>query len=214
MDALHNLRSEYSGERLDEDQLPDSPFDLFRNWFRRAEEAGEAEPNAMVLSTLRGERPRSRVVLLKGVDRGGFWFFTNYGSAKARELEAAPQAALNFFWPVVHRQVRIEGRVGRLAAEDSDAYFHSRPRGSQIGAWASPQSEVLASRTVLEERFRAFEAEFGEDGEIPRPEGWGGFRLEADLFEFWQGQTSRLHDRIVYRAGSESGGWQRERLAP
>lgn len=214
MDALHDLRSEYSGTRLSEDELPESPFDLFRQWFRQAEAAGEAEPNAMVLSTLRNERPTSRVVLLKGIDRGGFWFFTNYSSAKARELATTPFAALNFFWPTVHRQVRIEGLAERLPAEDSDAYFHSRPRGSRIGAWASPQSEVLASRAELEERVRAVESQFGEEDEIPRPEGWGGFRLQADRFEFWQGQQSRLHDRIVYRGGDDASPWHIERLAP
>ena len=214
MDALHNLRSEYSGQRLDEDQLPDSPFDLFRAWFREAEEAGEAEPNAMVLSTLRNGRPSSRVVLLKGIDRGGFWFFTNYESAKARELLEAPVAALNFFWPKVHRQVRVEGSVRRLPPEDSDTYFHSRPRGSRIGAWASPQSTVLRSREELEQMVQDAEVRFGEEGEIPRPDGWGGFRVEADRFEFWQGQQSRLHDRIVYRDGHEDRGWVRERLAP
>ena len=213
MDALHNLRSEYSGRRLEEGQLPDSPFALFRDWFREAEQAEEAEPNAMVLSTLRGDRPSSRVVLLKGIDRGGFWFFTNYDSAKARELADSPYAALNFFWPTVHRQVRIEGRVDRLPPEDSDAYFRSRPRGSRIGAWASPQSSVLSSRQQLEQTFRDFEERFGE-GEIPRPDGWGGFRVEAERFEFWQGQRSRLHDRIVYRDGREDSDWVRERLAP
>lgn len=214
MDALHDLRSEYSGRRLEEERVPVSPFDLFRQWFQEAETAGEAEPNAMVLSTIRDARPVSRVVLLKGMDQGGFWFFTNYRSAKARELAAAPTAALNFFWPKVHRQVRIEGRVERLPAADSDRYFNSRPRGSRIGAWASPQSEVLPSRDELEERVRQLEAQYGEDGEIPRPEDWGGFRVEADRFEFWQGQESRLHDRIVYRDGREGLGWVRERLAP
>jgi pyridoxamine 5'-phosphate oxidase len=197
---------------LDERECARDPFEQFARWFADWQAAAPVEPNAMTLATVDGGgQPSARVVLLKGVDPQGFVFFTNYESRKAGELASAARAGLLFYWDRLHRQVRLEGRVERVSAAESDEYFATRPRGSQVGAWASPQSRPLAARATLEAEVRAVEARFGT-GPIPRPPHWGGFRLRPERFEFWQGRESRLHDRIVYTRSA--GGWSMSRIAP
>lgn len=197
---------------LDERDCAADPFDQFAKWYVEWQASGALEPTAMTLATVDGSgQPSARVVLLKGFDKHGFVFFTNYQSRKGRELAAAPRAALLFYWDRLARQVRVEGSVEQVGAAESDEYFATRPRGSQLGAWASPQSQPLADRAELEARLRQVEAEAG-GAPVPRPPHWGGFRLKPARFEFWQGRESRLHDRIVYaRAGQ---GWTRARIAP
>lgn len=207
-----SLRKEYTRFGLDEAGVTPDPFVQFREWFKNAAAADLPEPNAMTLATATADgKPSARIVLLKGYDGRGFEFYTNYEGRKARDLESNPACALLFYWGELERQVRIEGRASRLSSEESDAYFASRPRGSRLGAWASEQSRPVTDRTVLEERVRELEAEY-TDREIPRPSFWGGYRVEPDTFEFWQGRESRLHDRISYRR--ENGVWGLERLQP
>ena len=211
MDASR-LRQEYTHAGLDEGDLDPDPIVQFHEWFEKVLEANLHEPNAMTLATASREgRPSARVVLLKGYDERGFVFYTNYEGRKASELEANPLCAILFYWGELERQVRIEGRASRLSAEKSDAYFLSRPRGSRLGAWASEQSRSVENRSVLEERVKALEAEY-EGREIPRPLFWGGYRVEPEVIEFWQGRENRLHDRLVYRRAE--GGWKIERLQP
>jgi len=206
------LRQEYTHAGLDEGDLDPDPIVQFHEWFEKVLEANLHEPNAMTLATASREgRPSARVVLLKGYDERGFVFYTNYEGRKASELEANPLCAILFYWGELERQVRIEGRASRLSAEKSDAYFLSRPRGSRLGAWASEQSRSVENRSVLEERVKALEAEY-EGREIPRPLFWGGYRVEPEVIEFWQGRENRLHDRLVYRRAE--GGWKIERLQP
>ena len=208
---LADIRTDYKLASLDESDVAASPFAQFDKWFGEAIKAELPEPNAMTLATCDAAgRPSARVVLIKGVDERGMVFFTNYQSHKGQDLAANNRAALLFFWPELERQIRIEGRVETVSAADSDEYYQSRPSLSRIGAWASPQSRTLASRTELEARFAAFSAEHGENP--PRPAHWGGYRVVPAFFEFWQGRRSRLHDRICYRLSDNK--WKLERLAP
>lgn len=209
---VRNIRNDYDKFALDESEVLKDPVLQFEQWFEAAVKAEVSEPNAMALGTSYEGQPSVRIVLLKGFDERGFVYYTNYGSRKAREIQANPQAALTFFWHELHRQVRIEGRIEKVSAEESDDYYASRDRGSRIGAWASPQSQPISSRDELEAWVRETEARFEGLETIPRPEHWGGYRVIPNYVEFWQGRKSRLHDRIVYRL--EEGGWTMERIAP
>lgn len=191
------------------------PLAAFQRWFDAALHSGMAQPDAMVLATVDSEgRPTARAVLLKGADAKGLRFFTNHDSAKARHLAANPMCALTFVWPSIYRQVRITGRAERVPEEESAAYFATRPRGSRLGAWASRQSEVIASREVLDRRWDELEAAYEGSDDIPLPPFWGGYVIVPDAFEFWQGRRDRLHDRLRYVRGLPDGPWQVERLAP
>lgn len=209
---IQNLRQDYRAAELSEADIDKNPIAQFAKWFKDALDAKLYEPNVMTLATagLSG-KPSSRILLLKGFDEDGFVFFTNYNSKKGKDLQENPQAALQFFWPELERQVRIEGIVTKATAEASTAYFHSRPKGSQIGASASPQSTVIPDREILEERVKELTAAYQET-EVPRPEHWGGYVLKPAHIEFWQGRPSRLHDRITYT--SVNGVWTINRLAP
>jgi len=210
---LASIRREYARAALDLEHTDPDPFRQFSRWMEEAQAAGIAEPTAMTVATADREgRPDARVVLLKGVDRGGFVFYTNYRSRKGRELAANPAAALNFWWAELERQVRILGTTVRVDPGESEAYFRSRPRDSQLSAWISPQSEVVAGRAGLEQARAEAEARFAGQ-EVPRPEHWGGVRVMPAEFEFWQGRPGRLHDRIHYTP-APGGAWHRERLAP
>ena len=212
MKDLAELRKSYERAALDESASAAEPLQQFRAWLDQALQAALPEPNAMTLATVgAGGRPSTRVVLIKGVDERGIVWYTNYDSRKGRELAANPHAALQFHWVELERVVRIEGTVAKVSAEESDAYFASRPLDSRIGAWASPQSEVIASRAVLVANAAKVSAQHLLNP--PRPPHWGGFRLAPEVWEFWQGRASRLHDRLRYRRDA-SGGWLRERLAP
>jgi pyridoxamine 5'-phosphate oxidase len=211
-DDISQLRQTYDVAALREADFAADPIDQFQRWMKDALSARILEPNGCALATIRPDgRPTVRTVLLKGVDPRGFVFFTNYQSDKSHELAAFPHACLNFWWDILARQVRIEGRVEQTSPEESDAYFATRPRDSQIGAWVSPQSRVISGRDVLWERWSEFSARFA-GCPVPRPPHWGGWRLIPDLVEFWQGQPSRLHDRLRYRRAGDA--WVLERLAP
>jgi len=209
---IQNLRQDYRAAELSEADIDKNPIAQFAKWFKDALDAKLYEPNVMTLATadLSG-KPSSRILLLKGFDEDGFVFFTNYNSKKGKDLQENPQAAMQFFWPELERQVRIEGMVTKATAEASTAYFHSRPKGSQIGASASPQSTVIPDREILEERVKELTSAYQET-EVPRPEHWGGYVLKPAHIEFWQGRPSRLHDRITYT--SVNGVWTINRLAP
>jgi pyridoxamine 5'-phosphate oxidase len=215
-EILQALRRDYRGATLDEaDVLPDAVAQ-FNVWFEQARNAQVSEPNAMTLATVDEEGwPAARTVLLKGItDEGNFVFFTNYSSAKAEELDSSGKAALKFLWLDLERQIRIQGRVRRIAPEQSTAYFQSRPKGSQIGAWASPQSKSIPNREVLEARVAELEAQYADVDVLPRPEHWGGYEVIPTVIEFWQGRGSRLHDRLRYRRLADGSGWELDRLAP
>jgi pyridoxamine 5'-phosphate oxidase len=212
MTTLADLRKDYARGSLDETSVDADPIRQFEAWFKQALDARLPEPNTMTLATVdaRGY-PSARIVLIKGVDERGFVFFTNYESRKGLDLAANPHASLLFYWIELERQVRVEGTVVKTAADESDAYFNSRPLGSRIGAWASDQSRPIESRALLEAREKSFSERFGEHP--PRPPHWGGYRLVPDTIEFWQGRPSRLHDRILYTRVS-GGDWRISRLSP
>jgi pyridoxamine 5'-phosphate oxidase len=210
--SLADIRREYLGEPLSDAHADRNPMRQFALWFEQVR-ATESDPTAMALATASPEgRPSLRTVLLKGIDDRGYIFFTNYESRKAREMEATGRASLLFFWRSLERQVRIDGVPERISPLESDAYFESRPLDSRLSVYASRQSEVIESRELLEEAFERVRRTYG-DGLVPRPEWWGGYRIVPDEFEFWQGRTSRLHDRLRYLKQPD-GSWRRERLAP
>ncbi|MCF0055407.1 pyridoxamine 5'-phosphate oxidase [Dyadobacter sp. CY356] len=208
---IANIRADYSQKGLHESELDANPLNQFNKWFDEVLKSELSESNAMLLSTVNNGRPTGRIVLLKGVDENGFSFYTNYESKKGQEIEANPQVALTFFWKELERQVRIEGKIEKTSEKDSDDYFAIRPRGSQIGAWVSHQSEVIENREFLEQKQKSFEQEF-EGVNVPRPPHWGGYRVIPDYVEFWQGRPSRLHDRLAYVL--KDGVWVVERLSP
>jgi pyridoxamine 5'-phosphate oxidase len=209
---LRDIRYSYTSGTLEESQAEPNPFKQFEVWMKVALEANLHEPNGMILSTVGPEnRPSSRAVLLRGFDSSDFVFFTNYNSRKGQEIAGNPFACISFWWPTLERQVRIEGRIAKVESAESDEYFTSRPYGSRIGSAASPQSQIIESRSKLEQIVAELEAQYPE--EVPRPEHWGGYRLSPDYLEFWQGRPSRLHDRLTYRLQAD-GSWLMARLAP
>ncbi len=215
LDDLAGLRHEYQSAGLDESGVDPDPFAQFAEWFRAWRDLAVGEPNAMVVATATLDgRPSARTVLLKGLSRSGFVFYTNYGSRKGRDLDENPQATLLFSWHPVGRQVVVEGAVEKTTAAESDAYWATRPRGSRLGAAASPQSAAVADRDELDQRFAALDADYAGI-EIPRPAHWGGYRVVPDRLEFWQGRANRVHDRLEYRRDDLAPkGWRVGRLAP
>ncbi len=212
-DEIRLRRVQYETAGVDISDVDPDPMTQWLRWHRDAFEAGVAEPNAMTLATVdEAGGPDARIVLVRGADAGGFTFFTNYESTKSHQLTTHPVAAATFAWLDLHRQVRVRGTIERVTEAESDEYFATRPRGSQIGAWASPQSQPIGSRAALDALVTTVEQRFGE-GEVPRPPHWGGWRLRPTSWEFWQGRPSRLHDRLAYRPSAD-GDWQILRLAP
>lgn len=210
---IQNLRQDYTAATLSEKETKASPVSQFEQWFNEALAAKLHEPNAMTLATATPNgKPSARIVLLKGFNEHGFIFYTNYLSRKGKEITKNPQGALTFFWGELERQVRIEGTIEKLSKEDSERYFHSRPKGSQIGAVVSPQSQEIDGRETLERKWSELEAEY-EGKEVPKPSFWGGYILNPQLVEFWQGRSSRLHDRILYKKVDKKS-WKKVRLAP
>ena len=212
--SIADLRQNYTLAGLSETDLNSDPIEQFNSWFQQALDADLLEPNAMTLATATPDgKPTARIVLLKGVSAKGFVFYTNYESQKGQQLIANPYAALVFLWNKLERQIRIEGKVEKLTAEESAEYFHSRPKASQLGAWASDQSRVIPNREVLEEKLVGLQEKYSGDATVPLPEHWGGFRVVPNRIEFWQGRPSRLHDRLVYDLQT-NGSWQIKRLSP
>ena len=208
-----DLRRDYRASVLEEVEASADPIQQFERWWQDVLNAELPEPNGMTLATVGSNgRPSARIVLLKGFDQRGFTFFTNYDSRKGKELAETPHGAIVFWWEPLERQVRIEGTVERLTDAESDAYYHSRPKSSRLGAWASPQSQMIDSRQILEDKQQALEQQYEGIKNVPRPPHWGGFRLVPDRIEFWQGRSSRLHDRLCYV--KTDTGWSRMRLAP
>ena len=211
---IQDLRENYDLDKLERNDLADNPFDQFEKWFNFALSKNITEPNAMTLATATPDgKPSARIVLLKGFDENGFVFYTNYDSHKGQQIQANPYAALVFCWLDLHKQIRIEGSIKKLTPEQSTAYFQSRPKDSQIGAWASPQSQVIPTRDILETNTKNLENQYADSEELPRPPHWGGFLLQPTLIEFWQGRPSRLHDRFQYSLTPDKT-WQIQRLAP
>ena len=211
-EELQALRTDYSRHSLSEEEVHEEPIEQFRRWLTEAVKAEVDEPNAMTLSTVdANNRPKSRIVLIKGIEEHGIVFYTNYESDKGREIAEHPHVSVCFFWTELERQVRIEGTAGKISRDESKAYFESRPYMSQIGAWTSRQSEVIKGREVLEERFEKLQECYSE-GEVPLPDYWGGYFIDPDRFEFWQGRPSRLHDRICYE--KDGNRWSISRLSP
>ncbi|SMO43512.1 pyridoxamine 5'-phosphate oxidase [Solitalea koreensis] len=212
--ALENLRQEYSAQSLLETDINKNPFIQFDTWFNEALQSGIIEPNAMTISTSTvAGKPSARVVLLKGFDENGFTFFTNYQSRKGAEIEQNPNVCLSFFWIELQRQIIIEGTVQKVDKEESTRYFQSRPKGSQIGAWASAQSQAITNRSVLEQKWAELEKQYEHSDVLPKPDHWGGFLVNPNFFEFWQGRPSRLHDRLQYTKGTNNE-WKIQRVAP
>jgi len=211
-EILQNLRQDYKSNTLSEIDSPENPFEMFEKWFSEALKSGIYEPNAMTLSTAdKNGYPSARIVLLKGFDKERFTFYTNYNSQKGKEMEENPFACLLFFWPELERQIRIQGKIVKTSENESLAYFNSRPRASQIGALTSPQSQTIPNRDFLDLRWKELDQKY-QNRPVPKPNYWGGYDLYPEFFEFWQGRSSRLHDRIAYK--SEKGKWLRNRLAP
>lgn len=210
--TLENLRVSYQAASLDISDCDNNPVLQFDKWFEEALKAKCDEPNAFILSTSKNDSPRARVLLLKGVHENSFVFYTNYSSAKGEEISHNDKVAMTFLWLPLQRQVRIEGTISKVSAEMSDDYFHKRPRGSQLGAIASPQSRKVSSREELEKLFKATEEKFKSVEVLPRPENWGGYSVKPNYIEFWQGRNNRMHDRIAYDL--LASGWTKSRLAP
>jgi pyridoxamine 5'-phosphate oxidase len=210
---IHQIRNEYSKESLSEKDTDKDPIKQFDKWFTEVLKSGQAEPTAMTLATATTDgRPSARIVLMKDFNSEGFSFYTNYLSRKGKEIAKNPLGAMTFFWDTLERQVRIAGTIEKLSREESEKYFHSRPKGSQVGAVASPQSQEIADRAGLEKKWQELEAEYA-DKDVPKPSFWGGYILRPRLIEFWQGRPSRLHDRILYKK-VDNKSWKKVRLAP
>ncbi len=211
---LYEMRQAYQKSTLSEEFAHPSPFGQFKELYEAAEQAGLTEPNAMVLATVDADhRPNTRTVLLKAFDEKGFVFFTNYKSQKAKEIDHNPEVSIQFLWLGLERQVKIRGRAEKISLKESMHYFFLRPKGSQLGAWVSHQSQVISSRSLLVNEYQKLKQKFAQ-GEIPFPDFWGGYRIKPTYFEFWQGGDDRLHDRLVYEPQSETEDWQIKRLAP
>lgn len=211
-ETLENLRVRYLSRSLDIGDCEADPHSQFTKWIDESLHAKCDEPNAFTLSTVKKDQPRARILLLKGIHQGKFIFYTNYQSAKGDELQDNQKAAMTFLWLPLQRQIRIEGVVSKISATDSDEYFHKRPRGSQLGALASPQSQKVENRSELEQLFKRVADQYGDTSTLPRPAHWGGYGLEATYLEFWQGRDNRMHDRIAYE--KKVHGWELSRLAP
>ena len=210
---IQDIREDYRFGSLIEDQVPNNPIELFKQWFEDAQSANISEPNAMTIATVNQDgKPSARIVLLKGYSEEGFIFYTNYDSRKGQNIAANPFVSIVFLWKEIERQVRIEGKIIKLSEERSTAYYRSRPKGSQIGAWVSPQSKVIKDRFELEEKYEKFAHKYQEVDHLPKPPNWGGYIIQPTMIEFWQGRSSRLHDRLRYN--SLKNNWQIDRLAP